>query len=42
MADRDVIKGVFFFAGFFFGGGGAFSEVNDYTDAWDCKLHVID
>lgn len=41
MADRDVIKGVGFFAGFFWGGG-AFSEVNDYTDAWDCKLHVID
>lgn len=40
MADRDVIKGVGFFWRVFF--GGAFSEVNDYTDAWDCKLHVID
>lgn len=42
MADRDVIKGVGFFLRVFFFGGGAFSEVNDYTDAWDCKLHVID
>lgn len=41
MADRDVIKGVGFFLRVFLGGG-AFSEVNDYTDAWDCKLHVID